>query len=77
MNGLYILWYAKRHSWVEATSNSEKISPVALVVVELRLSEGIRQGRQLYLVGWLRKFMVLNKNIKILWQHLKVFLAAL
>jgi len=32
----------------EATSNSEKIKPVALAVIELRLSEGIRQaGRQL------------------------------
>jgi len=32
----------------EATSNSEKIKPIALAVIELRLSEGIRQaGRQL------------------------------
>jgi len=36
----------------EATSNSEKIKPVALAIIELRLSEGIRQaGRQL--VSWL------------------------
>ena len=27
----------------EATSNSEKIKPVALAVIELRLSEGISQ----------------------------------
>ena len=63
INRLYILWYAKRHSWVEATSSSEKISPVVLVVVELHLSEGIRQGRQLYLVGWFKKFMMLNIKI--------------
>ena len=27
--------------WAKATSNSKKIKPVALVVIELRLSEGI------------------------------------
>jgi len=37
----------KGTSRAEATSNSEKIKPVALAVIELRLSEGIRQaGRQ-------------------------------
>jgi len=42
---LYVQWYGKRH---EVTSNSEKIKPVALVIVELRESEGIRQtGRHL------------------------------
>jgi len=34
---------AKGTSWAEATSNSEKIRPVALAIVELRESEGIRQ----------------------------------
>ena len=29
--------------WAEAMSNSEKIKPVALAVIELRLSEGISQ----------------------------------
>jgi len=33
----------KGTSWAEATSNSEKIKPVALAVIELRWSEGIRQ----------------------------------
>ena len=33
----------KGTSWAEATSNSTKIKPVALVVTELHLSEGIRQ----------------------------------
>ena len=28
----------------EATSNSEKIKPIALAVIELRLSEGISQS---------------------------------
>jgi len=35
---------AKGTSQAEATSNSEKIKPVALAIVELRESEGIRQA---------------------------------
>jgi len=35
---------AKGISQAEATSNSEKIKPVALAIVELRESEGIRQA---------------------------------
>jgi len=35
---------AKGTSWAEATSNSEKIKPVAIAIVELRESEGIRQA---------------------------------
>jgi len=31
-------------SWAEATSNSEKIKPVALAVMELCLTEGISAG---------------------------------
>ena len=31
-------------SWSEAMSNSEKIMPVALAVIELHLSEGISQS---------------------------------
>jgi len=34
---------AKGTSHAEATLNSEKIKPVALAIVELRDSEGIRQ----------------------------------
>jgi len=34
---------AKGTSWAEATSNNEKIKPVALAIVKLRKSEGIRQ----------------------------------
>jgi len=34
---------AKGTSWAEATLNSEKIKPVALAIVELHESEGIRQ----------------------------------
>ena len=33
----------KGTSWAEAMLNSEKIKPVALAVIELRLSEGISQ----------------------------------
>ena len=36
-NALYILRYAKGMCLAEATSNSEKIKPVALVIIELRL----------------------------------------
>jgi len=43
-NALYVLWYAKRHLSGWRTSNSEKIKPVALAVIELHLSEGIRQA---------------------------------
>jgi len=47
-NALYIQWYDKMHLSAEATSNSKKIKPIALAIVELRESEGIRQvGRQL------------------------------
>jgi len=35
---------AKDTSWAEATSNSEKIKPVALAIVELCESEGISQS---------------------------------
>jgi len=34
---------AKGTSQAEVTSNSEKIKPIALAIVELRESEGIRQ----------------------------------
>ena len=43
-NALYILRYAKRHIQAEATLNSEKIKPVALVVIKLRLSEDNSQS---------------------------------
>jgi len=35
---------AKGTSWAEATLNSKKIKPVALAIVELCESEGIRQA---------------------------------
>ena len=35
---------AKGTGWAEAMSNSEKIKPVTLAVIELRLSEGISQS---------------------------------
>ena len=43
-NALYVLRYAKRRLSAEATSNSEKIKPVALAFIELRLSEGVSQS---------------------------------
>jgi len=35
---------AKGTSWAKATSNSKKIKAIALVIVELRDSEGISQS---------------------------------
>jgi len=43
-NALHVQWYGKGTSRVEATSNSEKIKPAALTIVELCESEGIRQS---------------------------------
>ena len=43
-NALYVLRYAKGTSRVEATSNSEKIKPISLAIIELRLSGGISQS---------------------------------
>jgi len=39
-NALYVQWHGK---WAEVTLNSKKIKPVALAIVELCESEGIRQ----------------------------------
>ena len=35
-NALYVLRYAKRHFLAEVTSNSEKIKPAVLAIIELR-----------------------------------------
>ena len=43
-NVLYVEWYAKSTCLEKTTLNSEKIKPVALAVIELRLSEGISQS---------------------------------
>ena len=54
----------------EATSNSEKIKPVALAVIELRLSEGISQ---LLTYSVSRKFRRIKKNLKFRSNLLKAF----
>ena len=41
MCGLYVLRYAYQ---AEATSSSEKIMPLALAIIKLQLSEGIREA---------------------------------
>ena len=56
----------------EATSNSEKIKPVALAVIELRLSEGISQ---LLTQSVSRKFCQVKKKFHS--NLLKVFLVEL
>ena len=45
--------------WAEETSNSEKIKPVALAIVELRLSEGNSQSVS-YLLTYLLSQSVEN-----------------
>ena len=41
IQALELLQLAKGKSWDEATSNREETNPVALAIIELRLSEGI------------------------------------
>ena len=43
-SALYILWHAKRHLSGRSDVEQWKIKPVALAVIELRLSEGISQS---------------------------------
>jgi len=43
-NALHVQWCGKRHLSTEETLNSERIKPVALAIVELQESEGIRQA---------------------------------
>ena len=43
-NTMYILRYAKRISRANALSNSKKITPVVLTIIELCLSEDISQS---------------------------------
>jgi len=62
----------KGTSRAEATSNSEKVKPIALAIVELRKSEDIRQaGRQLvsqsvskFCSNFLKAFQV---GLKLVW----------
>jgi len=43
-NVLQVQRYGRSISWAKTTSNSEKIKPVTLAIVELCESEGIRQA---------------------------------
>ena len=54
----------------EATSNSEKIKPVALAIIELRLSEGISQA--VYKILLNKIFLKFRSNLlKAFWVDLK------
>ena len=54
----------KSTSRAEATSNSEKIKPVALAVIELCLSEGISQSvRQSLEILLYKKFLKFRSNL--------------
>ena len=44
LNALYVLRYTKRHLSGQSDINSEKIKPIALAVIKLRLSDGISQA---------------------------------
>ena len=61
---MHVLWYANITSEAEVMLNSEKIKPVALAIIKLCLSEGIRQSVENY---------VKEKLFKIPWQLLKAF----
>ena len=43
-NALYILWYVKRHLLGLDDAQLQKIKPIALAIIKLRLSEGISQS---------------------------------
>ena len=43
-NALYILRYSKKHFLGRSDVEQRKIKPVALAIIELRLSEGISQS---------------------------------
>ena len=60
----------KGTSRAEATSNSEKIKPIALTIIELRLSEGISQLRTQSVT---RKFRKINLKKIIRGNLLKAF----
>jgi len=47
-DALYVQRYGKKYSWAEAISDSKKIKSVALAIVELHESEGIRQVVRLF-----------------------------
>jgi len=64
---------AKGTSWAEATSNSKKVKPVALAIVELREPESIRQAvcqsvetsvKFLFCSDFLKAFRI---NLKAFW----------
>jgi len=50
----------KGSSRVEATSNSEKIRPIALAIVELRKSESIRQAFSQSVENSVKQFFFFN-----------------
>ena len=66
----------KGTSQAEATSNSEKIKPIALVVIKLCLSEGISQsGSQSVKIPLNKLFLNFHSNLlKAFWVNLKAFL---
>ena len=53
----------KGTSQAEAMSNNEKIKPVALAVIELRLSEGIKQSASQYKFPLNRLFLKFRSNL--------------
>ena len=59
MQALELQWLAKGTSLDEATLHGEEIKPIALVVIELRLSEGVSQSVR-YVVSQYKN--LLNKN---------------
>ena len=71
-NALYVLQYASR---AEATLNSEKIKPVALSVIMLRLSEDISRSGSQYKILLNKLSLKFHGNLlKVFWVDLKACL---
>ena len=58
----------------EETSNSEKLKPVALAIIELRLSEGISQSVSLSVENSVVFFKSRSNLLKTFWVNLKACL---
>ena len=43
IKALQLLWLVKRHASDKMMLNNEEIKPVAIAIIELRLSEGINE----------------------------------
>jgi len=59
MQALELLRLAKSTSPGKATLNSEEIKPVAIAIIELRLSEGMRERVSHAVIGKIQNFVTI------------------